>query len=190
MVTFLSLSPELSKRKYTSHVFKLCCLCLGDVVPELPNVLLGSPNRSVMGVDLADVIELLQSFLSNSCSEQKVFSSAESISLYLDILAEFEDKALHCSYNLWSGVDFHGRAKFHADLTKAYKDVRIAANVETDFDLTLSSGSPEKRLPQRKHPAQIPRIDFGKTSKAVAANTCASKLKLRSSFPGASDDCS
>ena len=26
MVAFLSLSPDLSKRAYTSHVFKLCCL--------------------------------------------------------------------------------------------------------------------------------------------------------------------
>ena len=56
MVTFLSSSPELSKQEYTSYVFKLCCLCLGHVVPDLPNVSLGSSNRSVPGVDLADVI--------------------------------------------------------------------------------------------------------------------------------------
>ena len=31
MVTFLSSSPELSKREYTSYVFKLCCLCLHNV---------------------------------------------------------------------------------------------------------------------------------------------------------------
>ena len=45
MVTFLSLSPEFSKRKCTSYVFKLCCLCLGHIVPELPNVSLGSPDK-------------------------------------------------------------------------------------------------------------------------------------------------
>ena len=56
IVTFLSSSPELCKRDYTSYVFKICCLCLGQVVPELSNVSLGSPNRSVAGVDLADVI--------------------------------------------------------------------------------------------------------------------------------------
>ena len=61
MVPFLSSSPELSKRENTSYVFKLCCLCLGHIVPELPNVSLGSPNRTVSGVDLADVIEPLQS---------------------------------------------------------------------------------------------------------------------------------
>ena len=61
MVTFLSLSPELSKREFTSYVFKLCCLCLlGHVVPELPNVTLGPSSRSGTQIDLADVIEPLQ----------------------------------------------------------------------------------------------------------------------------------
>ena len=59
MVTFLSSSPELSKREYLSNVFKFCCLCLGHVVPELPNVSLGSPNQRVAGADLVDVIEPL-----------------------------------------------------------------------------------------------------------------------------------
>ena len=75
-------------------------------------------------------------------------------------------------------VDFHGRVKIHAEVTKAYKDVRIAANVETDADVTLSSGSPEKLLPQKKRPAQRPRIDLSKTSKAVAAKACVSELGL------------
>ena len=59
MVTFLSSSPELSKREYTSYVFKLCCLCLGHIVPELPNVSMGSPDRSRSAIDLADIIEPL-----------------------------------------------------------------------------------------------------------------------------------
>ena len=78
--------------------------------------------------------------------------------------------------------------KIHADLTKAYKDVRIAANVEVDADVTLSSGSPEKLLPQRKRPAQGPRNDLSNASKAVAAETCVSKF--RSSRPGGSGTCS
>ena len=61
---------------------------------------------------------------------------------------------MHSSYDPWACIDFYGRAKIHADLTKAYEDVRSAANVETDADVTLSSGSPEKLLPQRKRPAQ------------------------------------
>ena len=188
MVTFLSLSPELSKREYTSYVFKLCCLCLGHVVPDLPSVSLGSPNRSVAGVDLADVIEPLQSYLLGSRLEQNIFASAECISSCIEMLAVFGDRALQPSYDPWASVDFHGRGKIHADLTKAYKDVRIAANVEADADVTLSPGSPEKLLPQWKRPAQGPRIDLSKTSKADAAKTCVAKL--RSSRPGGSGDCS
>ena len=104
------------------------------------------------------------------------------------MMAEFGDRALQLSYDPWTSVDFHGRVKIHADLTKTYKDVRIAANVEADADVTLSSGSPEKLLEQRKPPAQGPRIDLSKRSKAVAAETCVSKL--RGSRPGGSGDCS
>ena len=168
-------------------MFKLCCLCLGHIVPELPNVSLGSPDRS-SAVDLADVIEPLQCYLLTCSAEQIIFVSADSIFSCVEMLAEFGDNALQPSYDPWTSVAFHGRAKIHADLTKAYKDVRIAANVEADADVTLSSGIPEKLLPQMKRLAQGPRIDLSKTSKAVAAETCVSKL--RSSRPGGSGDCS
>ena len=188
MVTFLSFIPKLSKREYTSYVFKLCCLCLGHVVPDLPRVSLGSPNRSVAGLDLADVIEPLQRYLLGSSLEQNIFASAECISSCAEMLAEFGDWELQPSYDPWASVDFHCRGKIHADLTKAYKDVRIAAIVEADADVTLSSGSPEKLLPQRKRPAQGPSIDLSKTSKADAARTCVSKL--RPSRPSGNGDCS
>ena len=188
MVTFLSSSPEMSKREYTLFVFNLCCLCLGHIVPELPKVSLGSPDRSVAEVDLAGVIEPLQSFFLSSSLEQNIFSSAECMSSCVEMLLDFGDRALQPSYDPWVSVDFHGRSKIPTDLTKAYKDVRIAANVETDADVTLSSGSPEKLLPQRKRHAQRPRIDLSKTLKAVAVKTCVSNL--RSSGAGTSGDCS
>ena len=89
MATFLYSSPELSKREYTSYVFKLCCLCLGHVVSELRKSSLGSPDRSVTVVDLADVIELLQSYSLNSSSDQNKITKVESLSSCVEILAEF-----------------------------------------------------------------------------------------------------
>ena len=50
--------------------------------------------------------------------------STDSISFCVELLAEFGDKALQPSYDPWASVDFHGRAKIHVDLTKAFKDVR------------------------------------------------------------------
>ena len=135
-------------------------------------------------MDLADLIELLQSYLLRSSSEQNIYLSAESISLCLEMFVEFRNRALQPSYDPWASVDFQGRAKIHAVLTKAYKDVRVAANVETDADGTLSSGIPEKLLPQKKRPAQRPRIDLGKTSKAVAVKTCISKLRSSAGTSG------
>ena len=172
MVTFLSSSPELSKREHTSYVFKLFRLCLGYLVPEPPIVSFGPPNRSGAEIDLAEVTEPLQSFLLTSSAEQNIFLSAESFSSCVKMLANFGDKALQTSCDPWSSVDFHGRAKIHADLTKAYEDVIVAANVETEADVTLSTWSTEELLPEKKHPAQRPRIDLGQTSKAVNAKAC------------------
>ena len=36
LVSFLSSRPGLGQRKYMHHVFRLCCLCLSHVVPNLP----------------------------------------------------------------------------------------------------------------------------------------------------------
>ena len=81
-------------------------------------------------------------------------------------------------------MDFCDHSKIHADVTIVYKIVRLAANVGVVTEGTGSPESPEKRLPQRKHPAQRPRIDLLKSSKAVAAEAFAAKL--RSIRPGGS----
>ena len=136
---------------------------------------MGWPDRSRSAIDLADIIEPLQCYLLTCSADQNVFVDADSVSSCVEMLEEFGDRALQPSYDPWTSVNFHARAKIHADLANAYKDVRIAANVEADADVILSSGSPEK---QRKRPAQGPRIDLSKTSKAVAAETCVSKLRF------------
>ena len=83
---------------------------------------------------------------------------------------------------------FHGGVKIHTENTEAYKDVRIAANVDTDADVTLSTGSPEILLPQRNQPAQRLCIDLSETSKTGAAKF--PSAKLCSSRSGASVDSS
>ena len=68
MITFLSSSPELARRKYTLQVFNLCCSCLGHVAPNLLFVTLVRKNEDV---DLSDTIESLQIYLLRSGGEQK-----------------------------------------------------------------------------------------------------------------------
>ena len=184
MITFLSSSPELAKREQTSHVFKLCCLCSGHLVPELPSVSLGSPSKSAAEDDLSDIIEPLQSYLLSSSAEQNVFTSAESISSCVELL----DRAIQSCYDPRASVDFLGKSQIYADLTKAYKNAKIASNVETGVKDCVSPETPDKLAPQQCQPAAKPRIDVGKTSKAAAAKALA--VKLRSSSPGTSGDCS
>ena len=84
-------------------------------------------------------------------------------------------------------MDFHDKSQIYADLTKAYKNVRVVSNVETGVEVIVSPETANKLAPQRRHTAQKPRIDVGKTSKAAAANALA--VKLHSSRPGRSGDC-
>ena len=187
MITFLSSSLELAKREQTFHVFKLCCLCLGHVVPKLSSVSLGSPGKSTAEVDLSDIFEPLQSYLFGNSAEQNIFTSAESMSSCVELLDEFGDKAIQPSFDPWVSVDFHGQSQINADLTKAYKNVKVASNVETGVEVIVSPETPNKFAPQRCQPAQGPRIDVRKTSKATAAKALA--VKLHSSRPGTSGDC-
>ena len=188
MITFLSSSPELAKREHTFHVFKLCCLCLGNVVPNLPAVSLGCASKNAAETDLSDNIEPLQSYLLGSGAEQNIFISAESISSCMELFGEFGDKAIQPCYDPWASVVFHNKSQISADLSKADKNVRLASNVEPGAGFSVSSETPNKLAPQRHHRAQKPRIDVGKTSKAAAAKALA--VKLRSCCPGGSGDCS
>ena len=101
---------------------------------------------------------------------------------------EFEGNAIQPFYNPRPSVDFRCESQIHADLTKAYMNVRLGSNVETDFEVSVSPKTPDKLAPQRRQPAQKPWIDVGKTTKAAAAQACVSKL--RSSRPGTSGDAS
>ena len=187
MITLLSSSPELAKREETAYIFKLCCLCLGHVVPKLPGVILGCPSKNVAEIDLSDVIEPLQSYLLGSSGEQNIFTNAESISSCVELLDEFGDRAVQPCYDPWASVDFHGKSQIYADLTKAYKNVRVASNVETGVEVNVSPETSDKLAPQRCQPAQRPRNDVDKISKATAAKALAAKL--RSSRAGTSGDC-
>ena len=110
MVTFLSSIPELSKQAFTSYVFKLCCLCFGHFVPELPNVSLGLPDRISTAIDLADVIEPLKSHLLMCNADQSILVIADSIISWVELLAEFGDKVLQPSNEPRASVVFHGRS--------------------------------------------------------------------------------
>ena len=188
MINFLSSCPELAKREQTSHVFKLRCLYLGHVVPKLPSIALGSPGKSTAGVDLSDIIEPLQSYLLGSSAEQNIFTSAESILSCVELVDEIGDKAIQPCFDPWASVDFHDKSQKYDDLTKAYKNVRVASNIEIGIEVSVSPETPDKLAPQRRQPAQKPRTDVGKTSKAAAAKVLA--VKLRFSRPGTSGDCS
>ena len=176
MVIFLANCPELVRREYTLHVFKLCCLCLGHICPALPSVGLNYPMSGVENVDLSSVIEPLQSYL--LCGElvNNFFTDPESIARCVELVGNFGDQALRAQYNPWDSVDFHGRAGIVEGLSKSYKAVRVASDKDTSSMSTVLQ-SPGKLAVQCRTPVQVPQNDLGKTSRAGTASALVSKLR-------------
>ena len=119
MVSFLSSCPELSRREYTWHLFKLCCLCLGHVARKLLDVSLGSSKIGMTRVDLSSVVEPIQGYLPSSDAEGNFFTDPASISSCMELLETFSDSALQCDYNPWESVNVHGYEKVRAELEKS-----------------------------------------------------------------------
>ena len=89
MVTFLANCPDLSRRENTLHVFKLCCLCLGQTCPALPTVGLSYPMSGVESVDLYSVIETLQIYLLCGELANNFFTDPDSIGRCVELVDNF-----------------------------------------------------------------------------------------------------
>ena len=179
MVSFLSLCPEFSRRRYTWDLFKLSCLCLGHVAPKLPDVSLGSSKVGVTSVDLSSIIEPLQGYLLSSDAEGNFFTDPGSISSCMELLETFGDSALQYGYNPWEFVDVHGYEKFRTELEKSYKAVRIASDVESSASVSEPVLVSQRLPEQRRRPAQRPRIDISKTHHRGVADLLAGKLRSK-----------
>ena len=179
MVSFLSSCPELSRRRYKWDLFKLSCLCLGHVVPKLPDVSFGSSKVGVTSVDLSSIVEPLQGYLLSSDAEGNFFTDPESISCCMELLETFGDSALQCGYNPWEFVDVHGYEKIRTELDKSYKAVRIASDVESFASVSEPVFVSERLPEQRRRPAQRPRIDISKTHYRGVADLLAGKLRSK-----------
>ena len=176
MVTSLAKCLELDRREYTLHVFKLCCLCLGHICLVSPTVGLSYPMSGVESVDLASVIAPLQSYVFCGELANNFFTDPDSIARCVELVDNFGDQALRAGYNPWESVDFHGRVGIVEQLSKTYKAVRVARDVDTS-SLSTFLQSPGKLAMQRRTPVQAPKIDLGKTSRAGTPSALLSKLR-------------
>ena len=177
MVAFLANCLELARREDTLRVFKLCCLCHGHICPVLPTVGLSYPmsGMGMESVDLSWVFELLQSYLFCGELASSFFTDPESITRCVELVDNFGDQVLR-DYNPRDRIDFHGRTGFVEGLSKAYKAVRVASDVDTSSICTVLQ-SPGKLIMQRRTPVQAPKIDLGKSSRAGTASVLVRKLR-------------
>ena len=177
MVSFLSSCPESSRREYTWELFKLCCLCLDHVYPNMPDVSLGSNEVGVTSVDLSSVIEPIQGYLLSSDSGRNFFTRPGSVLPCMELLETFSDRAFRCDYNPWESVNVHEYEKIRSELEKSFEAVRVASDLESSSSLSEPVFVSEKLLEQRRRPAQRPRIDIGKTHHSRVAELLAGKLR-------------
>ena len=137
MVTFLANCLELTHRENTLHVFNLCCLCLGHICPVLPSVGINYPMSGAETVDLSVLIEPLQTYLLCGELANNYFTDPESIARRVVLVDNFGDQALRAEYNPWGSVNFHGRTGFVEGLSKFYKAVGVASDVDTSSMSTV-----------------------------------------------------
>ena len=102
MVFFLSACPDLARRETFLHFFKICCLCLGHIVPSMPKIELASGRISTANVDLSCIFEPFQGYLLSSDSERNFFTDLDSFEGCWASLENFCDKVLQTAYNHWS----------------------------------------------------------------------------------------
>ena len=103
----------------------------------LPSMGLSYPMSGAENVDLSSVIEPLQSYLLCGELANSFFTDPDSIGRCVELVDSFGDRALRAGYNPWDSVDFNGRAGIAEGLSKAYKAVRVASDVDTSSISTV-----------------------------------------------------
>ena len=104
------------------------------------------------------------------------FTDPDSIGRCGELVDNFGERALQAGYNPWDSVNFNGRAGIVEELSRAYKAVRVASDVDTSSMSTVLQ-SLGKLAMQRHTPVQAPKIDLGKTSRIGNASALVSKLR-------------
>ena len=94
----------------------------------------------------------------------------------MEVVDNFGDQALQSEYDPRDSVKVHGRAEIVQELSKTYKTVLVASDVDTSSMSTILE-SPGKLAIQRRSPAQAPKIDFTETGHAGTASALVSKLR-------------
>ena len=176
-VYFLSAFPELARKEYTLHVFKLCCLCLGLSVPNMPKDELGSGSIGTANVDMSRIIGPLQGDLFSSDAGGIFITDSDSIDGSLASLEGFSDKALQTDYNPWSLISFHDYERLYSELANSCKAVKIASDVESSCSHSELVFVSEKLPKQRCRPAERTRIDVERTQNTASTALLVDRLR-------------
>ena len=177
LVDFLSKLPALRERKHVFHLFKLSCLCLTDMSPNLPLVTFGNVSTANPSCRSTDVILPVQSLLANLPQSVPVCTTDKALEEFSKLCMDFIEDGLDASYDPWRSVHLFGRSKIHKRLSSSYKQL-----LSRKSRPKKSSGRPEGGVastlaPLRGSQRVRPGTCFGSLSKSLVAQSAASLLK-------------
>ena len=87
-------------------MFRLSCLCLTSVSPDLPDVVYGSVDSSKGACPLSEAFFPTQSYLSVVSGSSAICSSPSAIATFLTFEEQFGDAGFPDSFDPWTSVDF------------------------------------------------------------------------------------
>ena len=115
--------PSLRNRSHLLHVFRLSCLCLTSVSPDLPDVVYGSVDSSKGTCPLSEAFFPTQSYLSVVSGSSAICSSPSAIASFLTFEEQFGDAGFPDSFDPWTSVDFFGRWELFQKFQSVYNGI-------------------------------------------------------------------
>ena len=156
----------------------MCCLCLSQSIINVSYVGLGSSSRNAVGLDLSCVIHSSQYYLLSVSQDSSFLSKRKSMSQCCELLETLGGTGLIVNYDPRGFVDLHRKETIYSELSKRCRSVRGKGN-HAMSPLVGSPSAPDVQSLQNLKPAQRPKIDTSKTSKAVQTKNLVSALKAR-----------
>ena len=161
VVSFLMELPEMRVRKHLFHIFRLSCLCLTSVSPEVPAVKFPGVDCSDPRSRLFDVIMPALSYLANVADSVSICTTEASLSTYRDLEARFSSGNVAGDPSAY--VESFGKSNFHKVLTTVYKALMNDATPDCESNAgSLVCGSGKQR---KQSPAKSRKVAFKDASR-------------------------
>ena len=174
MVDLLISMPALRSRPRLLHLFRLSCLCLTEISPDLPPIRFQGVDSSDPNCRLANILRPAQSYLAIVPNSVTSCVTEAALSKFHDLEMRFDSG--NVPGDPWAHVDAFGQSKYYRALLTAFKTQgnevgvsrvirsRSSSVVNEGFDSTFRSPGKSVKLARD---GVIPTTEVAKTVKEL-----------------------